>query len=214
MAVGWIAIALWVVIESIRSAWGSSGHACSQGGIVGSIRRQCCLTSHMGQTPRFDGRPATSSLPERQASSDRPDWSRLVPDPDLCSFQFRAILSPAIWLNRETAVWQSFDQGRTIGKSGSETGVILLDEEHADRARITLERDGSCAPFAITCGIFDWMVHTRFFANEENARRACEDMKQALDSIIQSIPLQSDPDHDTKMEATARMIVEFVERYP
>jgi len=111
-------------------------------------------------------------------------------------------------------MWQSFDQGRTIGKSGSETGVILLDEEHADGARITLERDGRFAPFAITCGIFDWMVHTRFFANEEDARRAYEDMKQALDSIIQSIPLKSDPDHDTKIEATTRTINKFVEHYP
>jgi hypothetical protein len=111
-------------------------------------------------------------------------------------------------------MWQSFDQGRTIGKSGSETGVILLDEEHADGARITLERDGRFAAFAITCGIFGWMVHTRFFAKKEDARRAYEDMKQALDSIIQSIPLKSDPDHDTKIEATTRTINEFVEHYP
>jgi hypothetical protein len=110
-------------------------------------------------------------------------------------------------------VWQSFDKGRTIGKSGSETGIILLDEEHVDGARITLERDGY-TPFAITCGIYDWTVHTRFFANEEDARRAYEDMKQALDSIIRSIPLKSDPDFDPKTKATTRMIREFVERYP
>jgi hypothetical protein len=103
-------------------------------------------------------------------------------------------------------MWQSFDKGRTIGKSGSETGVILLDEEHADGARITLEGDCRPAPFTITCGIFGWMVHTRFFANEEGARRAYEDMKQALDRIIRSIPLESDPDRDTKMEATTRRI--------
>jgi hypothetical protein len=111
-------------------------------------------------------------------------------------------------------MWQSFDQGRTIGKSGSEMGVILLDEEHADGARITLEHDGRFAPFAVTCGIFGWMVHTRFFTNEEDARRAYEDMKQALDGIIQSIPLKSDPDNDTKIEATTRTIDEFVEHYP
>jgi hypothetical protein len=36
-------------------------------------------------------------------------------------------------------------------------------------------------------------------------------MKQALNSIIQTIPLNSDPDRDAKMEATTRMISEFVE---
>jgi hypothetical protein len=110
-------------------------------------------------------------------------------------------------------MWQSFDNGRTIGTSGSEKGIILLDEKHVDGARITLERDGY-TPFAITCGIYGWMMHTRFFANEENARRAYEEMKPALDSVIQSIPLESDPDCDAKMKATARMIKEFVEHYP
>jgi hypothetical protein len=110
-------------------------------------------------------------------------------------------------------MWQLFDNGRTIGTPGSEKGIILLDEKHVDGARITLERDGY-TPFAITCGIYGWMMHTRFFANEENARRAYEEMKLALDSIIQSIPLESDPDCDAKMKTTARMINEFVERYP
>ena len=111
-------------------------------------------------------------------------------------------------------MWQSFDQGRTIGKSGSETGIILVDDEHGDGVRITLERDVGVAPFAITCGIYGWMVHTRFFANEEDARGAYEDMKQALDIIVQTIPIKSDPDCDAKMKATTRMIEDFVEQYP
>src|SRR5215510_5882891 len=102
-------------------------------------------------------------------------------------------------------MWQSFDKGRTIGKTGSEAGIILLDEEHTDGARITLERDGRM-PFAITCGIHDWMVHTRFFANEAVAGQAYENMKQALDCIIQSIRLNSDPDRDVKTQAMIRLI--------
>lgn len=111
-------------------------------------------------------------------------------------------------------MWLSFDRGRTIGKSGSETGAILLDEEHANGARITLEGGGRVASFAITCGIYGWMVHTRFFASEKEARRAYEDMKPALDEIIRSIPLESDPDHDKKIKATTQRIDEFVQRYP
>lgn len=109
-------------------------------------------------------------------------------------------------------MWQSFDEGRTIGESGSETGVILHDEEHVDGARITLECEGY-TPFAITCGIYGWMVHTRSFANEEEARQAYEDMKHSLESIIQSIPLENEPDFDARTEATTRMIAAFVERY-
>jgi hypothetical protein len=107
-------------------------------------------------------------------------------------------------------MWQPFDNGRMIGISGSEKGIILLDEEHVDGARITLERDGY-TPFAITCGIYGWMVHTRFFANEEDARRGYEDMKQALDSIIQSVPLESDPNCEAKMKATARIFMLLAE---
>ena len=109
-------------------------------------------------------------------------------------------------------MWQPFDNGRTIGGTGSESGVTLLDEEHVYGARITLERDGN-TPFAITCGIYGWMMHTCFFANEEDAGQAYKKMKQALDSIIQSVPLNNDPDPDAKMEATERMIREFVECY-
>lgn len=110
-------------------------------------------------------------------------------------------------------MWQSFDKGLTIGKTGSETGIILLDEEHVDGARITLERDGH-RPFAITCGIYGWMVHTRFFLNEDDVRRDYELMKQALDPIVRSIPLRSDPDDRDKMKAIVRMIHEFVECFP
>ena len=42
----------------------------------------------------------------------------------------------------------------------SEGGVILRELEHPDGARIALERGGAVSPFAITCGIYGWMVHT------------------------------------------------------
>jgi hypothetical protein len=63
-------------------------------------------------------------------------------------------------------------------------------------------------------GIYGWMVQTRFFANEQDARRDYEDMKQALNSIIRAIPLKSDPNRDAKMKTTIQMINEFVEQYP
>jgi hypothetical protein len=117
-------------------------------------------------------------------------------------------------MSEDAAPWQPFDDGRTIGTPGSESGTILCDDEHADGARITLERNGSVAPFAITCGIYGWMMHTRFFGEEAQARQAYDDMKQALDDIIRSIPLESDRERDTGMKDTARRIAEFVARFP
>ena len=55
--------------------------------------------------------------------------------------------------------WLPFENGTTIGATGSEGGVILRDELHPHGARITLEQTST--GFAITCGIYGWMVHTR-----------------------------------------------------
>ena len=68
--------------------------------------------------------------------------------------------------------WEAFEQGTTVGTTGSEGGTILLDEAYED-ARITIERGGYSAPFSITCGVVDWLVHTRFFLTEAEARQAC-----------------------------------------
>jgi len=58
---------------------------------------------------------------------------------------------------------------------GSEGGVIVRDEEHALGARITLETGCGIAPYAITCGIYGWMMHTCFLeelADDEEGQRA------------------------------------------
>jgi hypothetical protein len=110
--------------------------------------------------------------------------------------------------------WYPFDGGRTIGAAGSESGVIVADDEHGDGARITLERDAGVAPFAITCGIYGWMMHTRWFGDEAQARRDYDAMKHALGAIANAIPLKSDPDADARMGAVTRAIGEFVDRFP
>ena len=65
--------------------------------------------------------------------------------------------------------WYTFNRGATLGTEGSERGVIVTDEEHALGARLTLERGTQTAPFAITCGVYGWLVHTRFFPSETEA---------------------------------------------
>ena len=84
--------------------------------------------------------------------------------------------------------WISFENGSTIGTTGSEGGAILRDELHPEGARITLER--TATGFAITCGIYGWMVHTRFFATESESVAAYEEMKPALAEILVRLPAE------------------------
>jgi hypothetical protein len=109
--------------------------------------------------------------------------------------------------------WISFDNGASIGQRGSENGIILRDEEHVDGARITLERDGHIAPFSITCGIYGWMVHTCFFATQEEAELEYERMKDELAKILDIIPFEDDPDLENKLDPVSDAISRFVEEH-
>jgi len=111
-------------------------------------------------------------------------------------------------------VWSSFDNGKSIGQTGSESGIIIRDDEHYDGARITLERDGQTAPFAITCGVYGWMVHTRFFGKEPEAQSEFERMRSALATIIGMIPDAVDPEADDKSRVVVESISEFVAQFP
>lgn len=72
----------------------------------------------------------------------------------------------------------------TVGTVGSESGTIVLDEEHEEGARITLERDGRFAPWAITCGIYGTFLHTAFASTEAEGRSKYAAMKESLVSIM------------------------------
>jgi hypothetical protein len=108
--------------------------------------------------------------------------------------------------------WYSFNRGQSFGQKGSEKGVILRDDEHAEGARITLERTGR-KRFAITCGIYGWMVHTRFFKSEAEAVQGFEEMKEVLATILNLIP-NTDDDDRTKIEKVEDSILRFIEIFP
>jgi hypothetical protein len=106
--------------------------------------------------------------------------------------------------------WYPFDNGATIGREGSERGTILRDEEHPSEARITLERDTHAAPFAITCGIYGCMMHTRFFSLECEATSQYGEMKSALSSLLAT-------EHEGGPEGCRSFldgVAPFVEAYP
>ena len=109
--------------------------------------------------------------------------------------------------------WREYDEGYTIGTSGSDGGVILRDEEHNFGARMTLEEEGSSAPYSVTCTIYGWMAHTRFFPTEADAEEAFERMQSDLESILSLVPEDGEADEET-MDAISDEIAEFVEIYP
>jgi hypothetical protein len=107
-------------------------------------------------------------------------------------------------------IWRPFQNGATLAEQGSEQGETVLDEEHMLGARITLERNTSIAPFAITCGIYGWMVHTRYFETEREARSQYDNMKHALSELISA---ESETNFEDSHSVMQR-IESFVETYP
>lgn len=88
--------------------------------------------------------------------------------------------------------------------------MILRDEEFASAARITLEQSGS--RLAVTCGVYGWMLHTRFFAARAMAEREFDEMKSILQSIVSSLP--DNLGYSEAMRRTNEALNRFVERYP
>ncbi|HEV2666527.1 MAG TPA: hypothetical protein VG324_16535 [Blastocatellia bacterium] len=109
-------------------------------------------------------------------------------------------------------MWREFNKGQSIGERGSESGIIIRDEEHDGGARVTLER-GGYTPFSITCGIYGWMAHTAFFASEYAAQKTFERIKIEIENILRLIPTAKDPEADAKSDAVSNAIVALVSKF-
>jgi hypothetical protein len=103
--------------------------------------------------------------------------------------------------------WLAYDEGRSIGKVSTEGGVILLDEEHQQGARITLKRGSGY--ISISCHIYGWTDHTRFLQSTSEAQRDYAAMKAALGGVVGII--ESAGSKDIKVWEA---ISEFVRRFP
>jgi hypothetical protein len=85
----------------------------------------------------------------------------------------------------------------------------LLDVEHCAGGRITVERGGRTAPLSISCGVYGWMVHTRFFPAESEAQREFAEMKRALSELMATLD-----DGATDPAAARASCARFCERFP
>lgn len=103
--------------------------------------------------------------------------------------------------------WFAYDNGSSIGKAGAEGGVILRDEEHSGGGRVTLKQGGNYV--SVSCNIYGWIDHTRFFYNVADAQREYVIMKNILGSMLDDI--LSAGAGDIKMWEA---IADFVRRFP
>ena len=107
--------------------------------------------------------------------------------------------------------WRPFEDGKTLGLPGSEEGIVVRDEEHSLGARITLERAASVAPFAITCGIYGWMIHTCYLSSEAEADSQYDLMKNSLTALLEAAEQTAaiDGGHQVLMDGVEKFVGEY-----
>ncbi len=106
--------------------------------------------------------------------------------------------------------WHPFNGGRTLGTIGTESGVILRDDEHERGARITLEQNAKAAPYSITCEIYEWFSQTHYVDDLVESRTQYDAMETAIENILGLIPLEPDPGADAVvMDAVSSFFAEF-----
>lgn len=93
--------------------------------------------------------------------------------------------------------WYHFNHKKTIGKRGSEEGIIVSDVEYNHAARITIEQDGITAPFSVTVGIYDVMMHTDFFSTYTQAQNYQERIMKNIERIVALLEVD-ETDRDAK----------------
>ena len=109
-------------------------------------------------------------------------------------------------------MWHAIADGFP-GGIGSEGGIVRMDDEDPRGARITLEEGGSVAPWSVTCGIYGWMVHTRFFAQEREAMEQVGLMKLGLERILGMLSADCADEQTLKAEVVDA-IEAFVRDFP
>ncbi|WP_397361934.1 hypothetical protein [Olleya sp. R77988] len=103
--------------------------------------------------------------------------------------------------------WSSYENGSTIQGSGSEGGVIILDEENILGARITLEKNTSIADCAITLGVYGVMFHTDYFSTFNEAKLKYEVLKIRIQILLNHIKIE-DNYRDSNWKERFNLLIE------
>jgi hypothetical protein len=83
--------------------------------------------------------------------------------------------------------------------------VIVRDVEHAWGARATLERDTSPGPWAITCGVYAFGLHTAAFAIRADALATWDRVLDQLVRVLDAIPAAETPEEELDWSEASRL---------
>lgn len=101
-------------------------------------------------------------------------------------------------------MWNQAENGVTIGSVGSENGEIVEDLEHMQGARLTLEKDGTTAPYAITSGVYGRFFHTTYLSTMKESISEISAMKSEISEFFST---------ETTYDKEQEWIVSFVGRH-
>lgn len=96
---------------------------------------------------------------------------------------------------------------------GSQGGTITRDEDFAGQLRLTYEADDSRSFHALSCGVTGWLLHHRFFDNGDEAMRAYEAMKPALEELRSQLP-EGGPGSPEEARRGGPLLAAFMARFP
>lgn len=108
--------------------------------------------------------------------------------------------------------WIEFDNGKSIGSVGSESGIIVKDEEWEYSARITIEKDDQIAPFSITLGIYGLAFHTNFYSTIDKAKQDFKWYKFKIEEILKLYEVEESERNDQCNESHDSLINELINR--
>ena len=103
--------------------------------------------------------------------------------------------------------WSAYDNGRSIGTLSAEGGLIMRDEVHPGGGRITFKRGSGY--ISVSCNLYGWADHTRFFGTASDAQREYVAMKAALTSVLDVINTEG-----VKEIKIWEAISDFVRKFP
>ena len=108
--------------------------------------------------------------------------------------------------------WSDYEGGATLGGEGSQGGIVVRDEGYRGNLRLTYEADEERSFHSITCGIAGWLRHPRFFYTADEANRAFEAMKPALEELGAKLT-EGGPRSTADGQAAGALLAAFVVRF-
>ena len=108
--------------------------------------------------------------------------------------------------------WYPFDNGKSIGQPGSESGKIIDDIENINGARITIEKEADNAPFAVTLGVYGLLFHIHFAGTEIQAQEFVNETKLRIEKLFEHLSIPQEQQDNLWNEAFNKLSGQICEQ--